>query len=135
VARSGKGRMWAPAKPSHVPESVKNELRVQAQALVDSQLKPKYIEPPPEDPRFNYIVDISTKWHGRFFYFASKYACPGPSAGSPFFDAPFARLEYQHNGRFSLAYTRHTGQWWQIYTDLTADEALKTIREEVLFHP
>lgn len=102
--------------------------------LVDSALKPKHVKPP-NDPRFNYIVDISTKWHGRFFYFVSKYACPGPNAISPFFEAPFTRLEYQRNGRFSLAYMRHTGQWWQVYAELTLDEALKAIREQRLFQP
>ncbi len=126
---------WAPAKPSSVPQSVKTKVDALAQALVVTELKPAHVLPPPPEPRFNYIVDISTKWHGRYFYFISKYACPGPNALSPFFDAPFARLEYQQNGRFSMAYMRHTGQWWPLYTDLTIGEALKIIREGVHFQP
>jgi hypothetical protein len=30
---------------------------------------------------------------------------------------------------------RHTGQWWQVYADLTVDEALDIIREHPLFQP
>ena len=43
-------------------------------------LKPKFIKPPPKDPKWNYIIDIFTKWHSSFFYFCSTYACPGPNA-------------------------------------------------------
>jgi hypothetical protein len=114
---------------------VKDEVSAKAKAFVNSELKPNHVEPPPKDLRLNYIVDISVKWRGRFFYFASEYACPGPNALSPFSEAPFARLEFQRNGRFSLAYMRHTGQWRQVYADLTVGEALKTIREETLFQP
>ena len=135
MAKGRRTWTWAPVKPSSVPQGLKDDLSAKAKALVDSELKPRHVTPPPSDPQFNYIVDISTKWHGRFFYFVSKYACPGPNALSPFFDAPFTRLEYQRNGRFSLAYMRHTGQWWQVYTDLTMEEALNTIREDTLFQP
>lgn len=126
---------WAPSKPSRVPEAVKNDLRARARNLVDSELKPKHIQPPPKDPMFNYMVDISTKWHGHFFYFLAKYACPSPNAISPFFEIGFARLEYLGDGRFGLAYMRHTGKWWQIFMDLTMDEALTVIREDALFQP
>jgi hypothetical protein len=105
------------------------------QALVDLELKPRHIAPPPDHYEFNYIVDITTKWHGRFFYFVSKYASPGPNAISPFFDLPFTRLEYRHNGRFNVAYMRHTGQWWTVYEDLTINGAMETIREQEMFHP
>jgi len=126
---------WAPVKPSSVPLAVKDGLSVKARQFVESELKPKHVMPPPSRPRSNYIVDISTKWRGRYFYFMSKYACPGPNAISPYFETGFARIEYQRNGRFSMAYMRHTGQWWQVYADLTVDEALDIIREHPLFLP
>ncbi len=91
--------------------------------------------PPPKDPRFNYLVDISTKWHGRFFYFVGKYASPGPNAVSPFFEWGFARLEYQKDGRFVLSYMRHIGQWSPLYSELTIEEALKAIHQEPLLQP
>lgn len=129
------GWVWVRAKPSSVPQKVKDELNAKAAILVESELKPKHVKPPPPNSDHNYIVDISTKWRGRYFYFVSTYECPGPNAISPFFDCLFARLEYQGDGRFSLAYMRHTDQWWQVFTDLTIDEALKTIREHPLFQP
>ena len=122
-------------KPSSVPQRVKDDLSARARAFAETELKPKCLAPPPNDPDCNYLVDISTKWRGRFFYFVSKYACPGPTATSPFFEVGFARLEYERSGRFSLAYMRHTGQWWQVYADLTIDKALKVIGEEPLFQP
>lgn len=135
MAKRQKAWNWAPAKPSGIPQAVKDKLSARAQEFVDLELNPRHVQPPPRNARFNYIVDLSTKWQGRFFYFVSKYASPGPNAISPFFEAAFARLEYQGKGRFSLAYMRHTGQWWQVYTDLTVGQALNVIREEPLFQP
>lgn len=126
---------WVQAKPSCVPQAVKEDLSRRAGAFIDLDLKPKHVTPPPGNPKFNYIVDIATKWHGRFFYFVAKYACPGPNAMSPFFEVGFVRIEYQRNGLFCMAYMRHTGQWWQLYTDLTLDDALEIIRNNMLFQP
>jgi len=100
-----------------VPEAIKAKLEVKAGELVDSILKPMHVKPPCEDEQFNYIVDIYSKWYRNYFYFCSKYACPGPNAISPYFEAKFARLEYVGNERFNLAYMRHTGKWCEIYTE------------------
>jgi hypothetical protein len=51
---------WAPTKPSGVPQSVRDNLSARAQALVESELKPRHVKPPPDDSDFNYIVDISS---------------------------------------------------------------------------
>jgi hypothetical protein len=37
--------------------------------------------------------------------------------------------------RFNLSYMRHTGQWWEIYTELSLDESLDAIRDEPHFLP
>ena len=93
-----------------------------ADELIETQLKPRFIEPPPEDQRWNYIIDIGARWHRSFFHFGSTYASPGPNALSPTFESPFARMEYVGDGKFNLAYMRHTGKWWEVYRGLTADE-------------
>lgn len=126
---------WAPARPRRMPEAVKDEVRRKASNLVECFLKPRYIKPPPKDTRFNYLVDISTKCHGRFFYFKAKYASPGPNALSPFFELGFARLEYTSADRFNLAYFRHTGQWHEVYSGLKLKEAFDLIREGWPFEP
>jgi len=135
MTKARRGWTWAPAKPSRVPEDVKDKLTAMAGNLIDSKLKPQHVKPPPKKTRFNYLVDIFTKWHGAYFYLVSKYACPGPNSISPFFEIGFARFEYQSDGRFRLAYMRHTGKWWEIFSDLTMDEALETIGEDSLFQP
>jgi hypothetical protein len=44
-------------------------------------------------------------------------------------------LEWLSDGHFNLAYMRHTGEWWQVRTDITLAEALKVIRAEPIFKP
>lgn len=132
-------RTWGyrPKKGSKqpVPDGTRIELSEKADTLVEQHLKPEHIQPPPRDAQFNYLMDIRTKWRGRYFYFYSTYACPGPHAVSPTFETPFARMEYSGDKRFHLAFMRHTEKWWVLYHGLTVDECLKSIREEPLFHP
>ena len=129
--------VYAPGKPAppSVPEDLKAEVKAKADDLVEAVLKPQHVKPPPKDPRWNYIIDIYTKWHRSFFYFCSTYASPGPNALSPTFESPFARMEYVGAGRFNLAYMRHTGKWWEVYQGLTADKCLESIRDEGIFQP
>jgi hypothetical protein len=83
-------------------ENVKADVERKAAELVEKVLKPQHIKPPPEDVRFNYIVDIYTRWRGNYFYFCAKYHSPGPNAISPFFEVKFARLEYVGGGRVKI---------------------------------
>ena len=130
-------RQWiySPKKPSSVPEAVKEQVAAEADEIIETLFKPKYLKPPPKKARFNYIVDIYTKWHKNCLYFRTRYACPGPNALSPFFEDSFTRLEYMSNGRFNLAYMRHTGKWCVLFEDLPMEDAFADIREQVLFHP
>jgi len=131
--------MWMPKpKKKHAPkapELIKAQVKSKADTLIEKVLKPKYIEPPPKDNDLNYLVDIFSKWHGRYFYFCSRYNCPSPRAMSPSFEDKFARLEYVGQDRFNLAYMRHTGQWVEIYPDLSLKECLNEIEEGVHFMP
>ena len=63
------------------------------------------------------------------------YASPVPNALSPTFESPFAWMEYVGDGKFNLAYLRHTGKCWEVYRGLTADDRLKTIRDGAIFQP
>jgi hypothetical protein len=105
-----------------VSENVKLELKEKVNAFVEGKLKPTSIKPPPEDTRLNYLTGIYTKWYIRYFHFCAKYHVPGPDASTPFFEAKFARLEYNGNGRFNLAHMRHVGKWVEVHTNLSADE-------------
>jgi hypothetical protein len=129
--------MYSPAKPtkSAVPAAIKAELEKKANELIEKVLKPKHIQPPPMDAQFNYITDISAKWHGSTFYFVSTYACPGPNALSPTFETKFARMEHVGGGRFNLSYMRHTGKWVELFTGQTVEECLKSIQDDPWFVP
>ena len=139
MARKTPKRRWvrAPRKPSppQVPEPLKAEVQAKANELIETQLKPKFIEPPPKDQRWNYIIDIWARWHRSFFHFGSTYASPGPNALSPTFESPFARMEYVGDGKFNLAYMRHTGKWWEIDQGLTVNDCLEAIRGKGIFQP
>ncbi len=132
-----KGWAWGPnrrLKPK-VHEDVKAEVQRKADDLVEKHLVPQHVEPPLKDARWNYLTGIHTKWHHSFFYFVGDWASPGPNAISPTFESPFTRLEYTRDGKFNLAYLRHTGQWLTVEEGLTLDRALKAVLEEERFHP
>ncbi|MBI5015409.1 MAG: hypothetical protein HZB55_07945 [Deltaproteobacteria bacterium] len=149
VARSAPRRMWVretlpDGSPQRRPSTSaarsltplrKAEIQRQADEFVARELSPAAVQPPPPDPKWNYAVDLFTKWHGRYFSFVTKYACPGPYATVPFFDHAFARLESVGADRFNLAYHRHTGQWWEPQRGITFEECLQAIRGEPLLQP
>src|SRR5262249_7723062 len=132
-----KGWTWAPdrRKKPKVADEVKAEVQRKADELVEKHLKPKCVKPPPEEKKWNYLTGIHTKWHGAFFYFIGDWASPGPHAISPRFEAPFAGREYARGGKFNVAYSRHPGQFWQVYEGLTLVQALEGVRKEHIFHP
>jgi hypothetical protein len=125
-----------PQKPkTRLPDSLKAEVEAEAAALIENVLKPKHVQPPARDERFNYIIDIEARWYGNSFYFFSTYACPGPNALSPTFESKFARMEYLGNAMFALSFMRHTGKWVGLYDALTVDECLKAIEDDPWFVP
>jgi hypothetical protein len=115
-----------------VPTDVKREVTERAGQLL-AEMRPRYIKAPPKNPVSNYPIDLCSKWRGSFFYLGATFASPGPNALSPTFELPFARMEYTPDGKFNLAYHRHTGQFWQIKSGLTLQECLKCIDEDLLF--
>ena len=137
MAKRPKMWVYSPARPPtpKVPEAVKKDLATKANEFVALVLKPKHLTPEPKDMRFNYIVDIYTKWYRHYFYFCARYCSPSPQAIAPFFEEKFARLEYAGNQQFDLSYMRHTGQWWELYTDLSVEECFEAIRNEPHFLP
>ncbi len=137
MARPRKAWMKGPQKKptSLLTDSFRTEVEAKATALIENVLKPKYVEPPPKDGQFNYITDIGAKWYRNYFYFFSTYACPGPNALSPTFEAKFARMEYLGNARFALSFMRHTGDWVGLYDALSLDESLKAIQNDSWFVP
>ena len=131
-------KTWMLPSPSQrtakapIPEKTKADIDSKATELVE-RLKPKYIKPPPKKPRFNYIIDVWTKWLGSTLYFGTTYACPFPNAISPSFELTFARMEHIGRGRFALSYMRHTEKWFKLFPSLAADECLDAIENDCHF--
>ncbi len=116
-----------------IPETLKTEVTTKANEFIDSVLKPRYIKPPDDNPQFNYIVDIYSKWYHSYFYLCSKYCCPSPDALVSDFEHRFARMQYAGNNRFHLSFMRYNGEWVPLYGDQTLDECLTAIRDEDYF--
>jgi hypothetical protein len=130
--KPGWQRTWAPSKmfKPKVPDDLKKEVQTKADDLVAKVLTPKYIKPPPKKPRWNYPIELWTKWHRSFFYFGSTWASPGPNQIAPTFENRFARMEYVGDRHFNLAYFRHTDEWWTIHKGLTLDECLELVGKD-----
>jgi hypothetical protein len=111
----------------------KQSLQREADQFVAEFYKPA-IKPPPDDPRFNYIVDYSTKWHGAYLQFIAKYACPGPNALSPFFETAFARLGYFGPDSWNIWARRHNDQWMLLGSGMTLPECFEEMRTNPWFH-
>ena len=127
--------IYNPRPASRVPDVIKEKVTVKANEIIETLFKPQYLKPTPKKATFNYIIDIYTKWHKNCLYFRAKFACPGPNALSPFFEDSFTQLAYMVNVRFNLAYMRHTGKWWEVFTNLSIEEAFDEIRNQPIFHP
>jgi len=132
-------KIWRPRTPGKsrhkVPGSIKVQVQQKADSLIQSVLKPEHVKSPSTDTRFNYIVDIYSKWYRTYFYFCATYRCPSPDRISEFFESRFARLEYAGNQRFNLSYMRHNGQWVELLADLSLGECLESIRNEPHYLP
>jgi len=137
MAKQQKAWMLKPAKTSKtsIPDAIKSDLELKAANLIENVLKPKHVVPQKPDIDFNYVSDIGTKWYRNYFYLFSTYTCPGPNALSPSFESNFARMEHLGDGRFSLSFNRHNGEWVGLYTSLPIDECLKAIQEDAWFTP
>lgn len=129
--------MGKPARPkkSAIPDAYKAHVAIKVEKFVETVLRPKFILPPPKKPRFNYIIDVAAKWHSSSLYFVSTYACPGPTAISPTFEAKFARMEFVGSSKFNLSFMRHTGKWVVLHRFLSLDECLETIENDYWFQP
>jgi len=125
------------AKPAGTALDVATNAQVEAKVreLIDKELKPRHVKPPPENARFNYITDILPKWHGSTLFLVAVYACPGPDAISPSFEYRFARLRPAAGGKFDLSFMRHTDQWAELLRGQTLDECLEAIRDDPWFVP
>ncbi len=108
----------------------KRGFQASADAFVSDFYKPM---PQPKKRDWNYVVGVSTKWHGAYLKFVARYACPGPNALSPFFDHEFARLGYFRPEAWSLWARRHNDEWIVLGHQLTLEECFSEMRNNPWF--
>lgn len=139
MAKKKQPKRWvyspSPKASTGLDAAMKSQIEAKVRELIDKELKPKHVKPPPEGARFNYITDITFKWHGTTLFLVAVYACPGPNAISPTFEERFDRLRPAAGGKFDLSFMRHTGQWVELFQGQTLDECLREIRDDPWFMP
>ena len=127
------GNMILP-KPK-VQEDTKQKIKTICEDFIDSVLKPRHMRYDPPGSEYYNIEEIYTKWWRNYLYFYAKHHYTPSNAIQEFVDYGFARLEYVDKDKFNLSYMRYTGQWWEIFSDLSLKECLETIEEMPHFNP
>ena len=117
-----------------IPDLIREKVTVESEKLLEN-LRMQHIRPPPEGVDFSYITEIYLKWFRNRLYFCAQYCCRAPNCISPSFESKFARIDYAGNNRFNLSSMRHTGQWQEIFPDLSLAECLESIRTGPHFLP
>ena len=127
--------MYSPkaAPKPKIPLVFKNRVQAEADRFVTEVLRPRFVWPAPDEPQFNYVVDVYTRWYRSYLYFCLTYACPRPNAISPTFEVRFARLEYADREQFHLAFMRHTGEWIELYRDVSLEAVFTALRDDPFF--
>lgn len=115
-----------------VTREAKARLLERVEAFVDSEYRDR-LRPPPKGHKWNYVHAYAVKWRGSFLYVIAKYACPGPNAISPEFDAPLARIGAFGHDRFSLWARRHNDEWLLLYDGITLDECFENMKADPWF--
>jgi hypothetical protein len=127
--------MRKPPKPnSAFSEAEKARVTAACELLIAEFMKPRFL-PEIQPTQFNYPVDILGKWRGAQYRFIQRYRSGFPDNLGEEFDAPFARLDWISRDRFDLQWHRHTGQSWRLYSGLTLDEAVQTIKADGHLQP
>ena len=117
-----------------VNEVQKHSLETKVFELVNSEFAPQ-ITTPPADYEFNFIESLFHKWRGNSLSLLCKYKSNHPQRLSDSFNVGYTKIECNSPNSYSLFYFRHTGKWHKVYSGLSLEETLETIKTEELFHP
>ena len=121
--------------PGPVPELTKRDVTGRAAELLARKFT---VHPENEESarRFgwNYVTEVYGEWRGRSYYFCARYRTSRGTAEEEFV-VRTTRLTYTGNGRFDLAYFRHTDRWQPVYARLTVAECFEAIESEEIFWP
>lgn len=97
-----------------LPENKKTKIFAECQKFIDSDLLPSLAKKLNENQEQPHLAEIKCKWHGNFLYFIAYYKNIKINTAYSDCEEKFARLEYQESNKFSIAYFRHIGQWFNL---------------------
>ena len=92
----------------------------------------KSIQP---DKRYNYVVDIYSKWYRHYFYFCMLYQADFPNRIKDNFEVKYLRMECISNDKCNLSYFRHTNQWLIIAENITFETCSGFINDMSILQP
>lgn len=109
-------QMYSPkaAPKPKIPAAIKDHAQAEVDRFVDEVLRPRFLRIPPEEPRFDYVVDVFTRWCRSYLYFCASYACPVRTRSLPASRPGSPGLSMQAE-LFHLAFMRHTSGWTELY--------------------
>lgn len=114
-------------------ESEKQSITEYFQPMIED-FKKRFILKNP-DKKYNYLIDIYSKWYQNFFYLCEKYKSEFPDRIYDESEAKFVRLRYTGKNLFEFSYFRHTGEWHSVADDLTLDDCKEMILSNPNFQP
>jgi hypothetical protein len=124
-------------KESKAKESLtdfeKIETMTQCKPIVEL-FKKQYLKENP-DKRYDYSVDIYTKWHRNYLYFCEKFNSEHPNRIKDEYEVKFVRLERTGKDKYNFSYFRHTGQWVLVAIDITLKDSLEMMQANPTFQP
>lgn len=129
--------IWIPsptkAKKQKVSEGQKNEVNLFFEPLIlQFKNELKSVKP---NKKYNYIIDIYTKWYQNYFYFCEKYKSESEFRTVDEFETKIVRLEFISENNFNFSYFRHTGQWHLVIENITLENCLEMIIDNPNFRP
>ncbi len=117
----------------NLTNSEKKEVSSNFQPLVEF-LKDKCISENP-DKKYNYLIDIYTKWYRKYFYLCEKFKSEFPDRIVDEFEVKLVRLEYTDKDSFDLSYLRHNEQWFLLAENQTLKNCIEMINENTFLQP
>ncbi len=126
--------MYCPKKEKpQLSEDEKAEIIAECQKFIDSKLLPYFAKNFNKKSKHPRLIEIKCKWNGSFLYFIAYYENIKMKMDPSDCEEKFARLEYQKNDKFIIAYFRHTGQWFDL--SYNGGNSLKECFEMILDIP
>ena len=86
--------------------------------------------------KFNYLIDIYTKWNKNYFYICEKYKSEMENRIQDEFEVKIARLKFIEKNNFELSYLLHNDQWQKIFpVPLSLKDCAEMINSNPIFQP